>query len=200
MNDKKDSYHKDNLHQTLLEAATQLLEEKGSSEFSLRELARVAGVSHTAPYRHFKDKSALLRGIAQQGFDELHDAMQAARQSHEDVEQQLVEAGVSYVLQTVSYPERTRLMFSGMLEIDPDDDVFIQSCCSAYDVLRLIIQTGIDQSIFKGDLDSITLAAWSSVHGMSMLNTMGVNLDIKNEDDLKQRARLLAKQVINGFK
>ena len=200
MEDKKDSYHKDNLRRTLLDAATQLLEEKGSSEFSLREVARAAGVSHTAPYRHFKDKAALLRGIAQQGFVALHEAMQDAQQSDSNVEQQLIAAGANYISEATLSPERAKLMFSGMLDIDPNDKEFSESCCAAYNDLRRIIQTGIEQNVFKGDIDNITLAAWSSVHGMAMLHTAGVDLGVSTDAELTQRARSLAKQVINGFK
>ena len=199
MKTKNDRYHKGNLRRTLLDAATQLLEEKGSSEFSLREVARVAGVSHTAPYRHFKDKAALARGIAQQGFDDLHATIQAAQESGDDIEQQLITAGVNYVIEVVNSPERARLMFSG-LEIDPDDQAYIESCCAAYNDLRSIILAGIEQKIFNGDLDSITLAAWSAVHGMAMLYSSGVELGVSSIEELKERARVLTHQVINGFK
>jgi len=193
-------YHKDNLRQTLLDAATQLLQEKGSIDFSLREVARVAKVSHTAPYRHFKDKAELLRGIAQQGFDSLHQAMLRAQETGVDTEHQLVEAGVAYILEAVSSPERAKLMFSGLLDMQEADQRYLDCCCAAYNELKRIIQHGLDEDVFKGELDSITLAAWSSVHGMAMLLTAGVDLGIKNNNELIAQARILTKQVIGGFK
>ena len=193
-------YHKDNLRQTLLVAATHLLQKKGSIDFSLREVARVAKVSHTAPYRHFKDKSELLRGIAQQGFESLYQAMLRVQETYPDTEQQLIEAGIAYIRETVSSPERSKLMFSGLLDTDAADQAYLDSCCAAHKELKNIIQRGLDDGAFKGNLDSIVLAAWSSVHGMAMLLTAGVDMGINNENELTLQARVLAKQIIGGFK
>ncbi len=200
MNAENKKYHKDNLRRTLLDAATQLLQKKGSVDFSLREVARVAKVSHTAPYRHFSDKAELLRGIAQQGFDSLHQAMLRAQQTGLNTEQQLIEAGVAYVQEAVASPERSKLMFSGLLDTDGADQAYLDSCCAAYDELRRIIQRGLDDGVFKGNLDTITLTAWSSVHGMAMLLTAGVDLGIKDNNELIAQAKQLTRQVINGFK
>ena len=57
-------YHHGDLHQEILCAACELIEENNIASLSLREIAKKVGVSHTAPYRHFKDKESLLAGIA----------------------------------------------------------------------------------------------------------------------------------------
>src|SRR5271170_6310825 len=67
----KRPYHHANLKQSLLDAAVDLLAEVGSQGFTLREVARRAGVSHNAPYRHFKDKDDLVAAVAAEGFDRL---------------------------------------------------------------------------------------------------------------------------------
>ena len=64
-------YHHGDLHEQILCAACELLEENNISSLSLRAVAKKVGVSHTAPYRHFKDKESLLAGIAALGYDEL---------------------------------------------------------------------------------------------------------------------------------
>jgi len=74
----KRPYHRVNLKQSLLDAALGLLAEEGPQAFTLREVARRAGVSHNAPYRHFKDKDDLLAEVAAQGFDRLTAAMRKA--------------------------------------------------------------------------------------------------------------------------
>src|ERR1700734_1475486 len=71
----KRPYHHGNLKQNLLDAAVGLIGEVGPQAFTLREVARRAGVSHNAPYRHFADKDDLLAEVAAQGFDELDKAM-----------------------------------------------------------------------------------------------------------------------------
>lgn len=63
------SYHHGNLKEALLEAARKLIEEHGAFGFSLTEAARLAGVSPAAPYRHFRDRDALLAEVARNGFE-----------------------------------------------------------------------------------------------------------------------------------
>jgi AcrR family transcriptional regulator len=63
------SYHHGNLKEVLLEAARKLIEQYGPAGFSLTEAARLAGVSPAAPYRHFRDRDALLAEVARTGFD-----------------------------------------------------------------------------------------------------------------------------------
>ena len=68
-------YHHGNLRQALLDAAIRLIAEVGPAGFTLREVARRAGVSHNAPYRHFQDRDDLMAAVAAQGFRELTQAM-----------------------------------------------------------------------------------------------------------------------------
>jgi len=63
------SYHHGNLKEVLLEAARKLIEQYGPAGFSLTEAARLAGVSPAAPYRHFRDRDALLAELASNGFE-----------------------------------------------------------------------------------------------------------------------------------
>src|SRR6266702_3244482 len=68
-------YHHGNLREALLLAAIRLIGEVGPTAFTLREVARRAGVSHNAPYRHFRDRDDLMAAVAAQGFRELTQAM-----------------------------------------------------------------------------------------------------------------------------
>jgi AcrR family transcriptional regulator len=63
------SYHHGNLKEVLLDAARKLIEQYGPAGFSLTEAARLAGVSPAAPYRHFRDREALLAEVARNGFE-----------------------------------------------------------------------------------------------------------------------------------
>jgi AcrR family transcriptional regulator len=71
-------YHHGNLRETLVEAARRLIAERGPAGFTLSDAAKLAGVSPAAPYRHFKDRQALLREVARQGFDALGQRLGAA--------------------------------------------------------------------------------------------------------------------------
>ena len=111
-------YHHGDLRNALLKAAETLLVEKGAATLSLREVAKVAGVSHTAPYRHFKGKAELLQALAQSGFEQLKQALQVSTANAvRDPVQKMIEAGVAYVRQVVRNPEVTRLMFGSMVTV-----------------------------------------------------------------------------------
>ena len=71
-------YHHGNLKEALLAAAVEAIAESGPRGFTLREAARRAGVSHNAPYRHFRDRDDLLAAVAADGFDRLGEAMTRA--------------------------------------------------------------------------------------------------------------------------
>lgn len=71
-------YHHGNLREALIDAALNLIAEKGPAGFSFAEAARAAGVSAAAPYRHFRDKDALMADVAQRGFEALQERLESA--------------------------------------------------------------------------------------------------------------------------
>ena len=71
-------YHRVNLKQSLLDSAVALIGDVGPQAFTLREVARRAGVSHNAPYRHFRDRDDLLANIALRGFEQFAVALAQA--------------------------------------------------------------------------------------------------------------------------
>ncbi len=75
---RRRGYHHGNLREVLIEAARQLIEKRGPEGFTLTEAARLAGVSVAAPYRHFKDREALLAAVAHTGFDRFADQLEEA--------------------------------------------------------------------------------------------------------------------------
>ncbi len=76
--DGRDSYHHGNLREALVAAALTLIAERGLSGFAFAELARAAGVSAAAPYRHFRDRNAVIIEVARRGFEQLRDRLEAA--------------------------------------------------------------------------------------------------------------------------
>ena len=137
------SYHHGDLRNALIGAAGQVLTAKGSAGLSLREVAKVAGVSHAAPYRHFRDKAALLRTLAQGGFERLAAAIATVAGSKpHNPEQKLIEAGVVYVRLAVQNPAITQLMFGGTL-VPQHDNACLKAAATAYEFLLGIIQEGV---------------------------------------------------------
>jgi AcrR family transcriptional regulator len=170
-------YHHGDLHQEILCAACQLIEENSIASLSLREIAKKVGVSHTAPYRHFKDKESLLAGIAGVGFNQL--ALQLAKaveSNRDDPAAQLKEAGHGYVQLALSSPQCTQLMFGGMLPCDDTYPELRSSGDAAFDGLKTVIEEGQLSGVFKqGEVETLALAAWSAIHGLALL-LIGGNL------------------------
>jgi AcrR family transcriptional regulator len=71
-------YHHGNLREALVEAALDLIAEKGPAGFTFAEASRHAGVSPAAPYRHFRDRDALMAEVARRGFERFAEALAAA--------------------------------------------------------------------------------------------------------------------------
>ena len=74
----KRGYHHGNLREALVQAALSLIGERGSEGVTLAEAARMAGVSAAAPYRHFKDREALMAAVAAEGYAKFADALETA--------------------------------------------------------------------------------------------------------------------------
>src|SRR5258708_37999738 len=90
-------YHHGNLREALLQSAIRLIGEVCPTAFTLRGVARQAGVSHNAPYRHFQDKGALLAAVATQGYGELMSVMLEAARKECNVLDRVKHAGLAYV-------------------------------------------------------------------------------------------------------
>src|SRR6266545_3486632 len=98
-------YHHGDLRRALIETALTLVNQEGTWNFTLRELARRAGVSHAAPYNHFADKAALLADVAARGFEALRKRTEAAARRHpRSPRQQLIATAVAYVRFGVDRP------------------------------------------------------------------------------------------------
>src|SRR5579863_6646587 len=104
-------YHHGNLREALLQGAVRVIAEVGPAAFTLREVARRAGVSHNAPYRHFRDKDALLAAVATEGYRELTRAMREAANLKSDPLEKLKQSGLAYVAFALRRPEHFTAMF-----------------------------------------------------------------------------------------
>jgi AcrR family transcriptional regulator len=106
-------YHHGSLRDVLLSEARQLLTTEGPQAVTLRGLAKRAGVSHSAPLRHFPDRDALLDAIAAEGFDELVSALSAVGE-HTDLRARLSEYAHAHVRFALENGPLMELMFSGI--------------------------------------------------------------------------------------
>ncbi len=173
---RADSYQHGDLRPALIQAGLKLLTEGGVAGLSLRAAAQLAGVSHAAPYRHFRDKDALVQAIAEEGFHLLTRRMRLEIDGcgSTDVLARLRASAVGYVSFALEHPGYFRTIFGRGGGDDCDVSTASASLRAAgdeaYHVLRDLVAEGIALSrIRKGDPDQLALAAWSLVHGLSML-------------------------------
>ncbi len=162
---KRDGYHHGDLRSALIALALETIEQSGPEEIALRTLARRAGVSGMAPYRHFADKASLLEAVARQGFADLRDSLRAVE--HPDPKKALIAFGVVYVRFARSRPGLFRLMFGGapptpttQLAETPDTVFGLLTGCIA-------------QLVPPARRQITLLACWSIVHGLACLVVSG---------------------------
>jgi AcrR family transcriptional regulator len=187
------AYHHGDLKNALMDTALEQISRNGVRALSLRDVARRTGVSHTASYRHFSSKESLLAAIAEQGFRRLSAAMRAATLPHaNDPVAALQASGVAYVEFGVSYPEHLSVMFSVQIAHE-DYPGLAETSKEAYALLTSIVHDGLQAGGLRGtDERTITLAAWSIVHGLSQLITGG---QLQAKDMLPVATRELALAV-----
>ncbi|MCW8086812.1 TetR/AcrR family transcriptional regulator [Sabulicella glaciei] len=157
-------YHHGDLRAALLDAADSLLDAGGDGAVSLREAARIAGVSPTAAYRHFADKEALLAALAARHFAQFGAALGAAG---------LDAQGIAYVRFALARPGRFRLMFGPLLSRAKAHPELLAASQAAFDALTRI----------AGGREA-AIRAWALVHGLSHLLLDGALADDVSPEDL----------------
>jgi AcrR family transcriptional regulator len=170
-------YHHGDLRRALIDAALALVTEKQDWTFSLREVARRAGVSHSAPYNHFDDKQDLLVAVAEAGFERLRERMTAAIAGVAAADKALLACGRAYVESALENPALYRLMFGPALAKSKGGRPAAarEAGNEAKAVLLDIIVRGARAGAFAVapddavDLGKAVLFAWSVVHGLAML-------------------------------
>jgi AcrR family transcriptional regulator len=168
-------YHHGNLKNVLIDAAISQIATHGARDLSLRELARSIGVSHASTYRHFPNKESVLATIAEQGFEELTRAMEAAARPHAGDPLEMLQAtGVAYVDFGVSYPHHLQIMFGDAITRHEDYPTLVEASKKAYEVLVSVVREGQQAGrISARDERLVALTAWAQVHGLAMLIASG---------------------------
>jgi AcrR family transcriptional regulator len=170
---KKKPYHHSNLREVLLASAVQLIAEAGPSGFTLREVARRAGVSHNAPYRHFQDRDALLAAVAAQGYLELNNAMIEAADQASDPLNRLKRAGLAYVAFALRRAEHFTVMFETDLSKESYPEAEAASGLAFSTLVGLVEGAQSSRQMMAGDSLQLAFLAWSMVHGIAKLAITG---------------------------
>ena len=155
-------YHHGDLRAALLAVGEAELTEKGVEGFSLRSVAKRAGVSHAAPAHHFGDTNGLLTALAAEGFRRFQDTLDAREVGATDARDKAVRAGLGYLDFALKRPALFRLIFSSERP-DFASAELIEAARRAYDHL-----VGLVTTLGGGEAD--VLALWATSHGIADLS------------------------------
>ena len=164
-------YHHGDLKNALRAAASALIAERGAEGVSLREISQAAGVSHTAAYRHYADRQALLAELAEEGFRQLTELnRQTIAANPGDPAAQLMACGRAYVRFGVQRPHVLQLMFGQAVpdwSAHPSLQVASEELAQT---LAGVVAAGQSAGTLRAaPLGDVTLTAWSLVHGLTLL-------------------------------
>ncbi len=148
----------------LIAMARRLLERDGLAALTLRAAARDAGVSHMAPYRHFKDKDELLAAVAEEGFRELAEFMDRPAAASDDRRA----SGIAYVSFALDNPALYRLMSGAGLSSPERFPGLLAAGAGAFQHCLAASSAGAS-GFAGGETPAAAVAMWSIVHGLASL-------------------------------
>jgi AcrR family transcriptional regulator len=155
---QKSTYHHGDLAPALREAALTILEKKGLAALSLRSVAKRAGVSHAAPYRHYKNLEALLADVATIGFEELRAQLRHAAASPGQMGDRIARIGAAYVRFATQHGGLLRLMLGHKFS-KRSEFAALQGAADSI---------GEEIGAALGD-PALGLAVWGAAHGLATL-------------------------------
>ena len=165
----RSKYHHGELRSALVSLAVKEIARAGVEKLSLRSLARQAGVSPTAPFRHFPDKQTLLAGIAIEGFEELARRLTETSESNAGIEERFIELGATYVGFAQDFPVHYQLMFGAVLGDFSASKELQEASAASYAVLDTTLTEIKNNQQLDHDVATLGGLVWSTVHGMASL-------------------------------
>ncbi len=167
---KRETYHHGDLSNALVSAALEVIGK--DEQLTLREVSRRVGVNHRAVYRHFADLSALLAAVAEQGYRQLLEALEASLVplKRAPAEKRLEALAVAYVAFAVDHSAHYRIMFGKRLNEDGRFPVLEELVTRAFELLDAEILAGIESGRFVSrPRRELVFAFWSLAHGFASL-------------------------------
>jgi AcrR family transcriptional regulator len=199
---RTDRYHHGDLPNALRRAACDVIDERGLGNFSLREVARRAGVSHTAPAHHFGDMQGLLTSVATEGFAQLAAAMEQALVGLTDPFERMVALGTAYVEFARTHSAHLDVMFRVDITDDDDEQLALVGM-RAYGVLESTVRDLIETEDLDLDLDVACTMCWANVQGLVALSPKLDHVCEAHGRDLpddRELVRLFVDFTVNGMR
>ena len=172
---KRRGYHHGNLREALVAAALDLIAEKGPAGFTFAEAARSAGVSPAAPYRHFRDRDALMADVARRGFERFGaDLARAWNDGRPDPFEALENTGRAYLAFARTEPAYFTAMFEAQLPPDTDREL-ARAADQTFAVLRQASEALCARLPKQTRPPSlmVSLHVWALSHGIATLFARG---------------------------
>jgi AcrR family transcriptional regulator len=189
---KSRGYHHGNLRETLIRAALELIEKKGPAGFTFADAARWAGVSSAAPYRHFRDRDALMADVARRGFEEFTAALSKAwNDGKPDPVVAFENVGKAYLRFAKKEPAYYSAMFESGLPVESDEELR-QASDRAFAVLRHAAESVSAILPGRPPAGMVGLHAWALAHGVASLFARG--------DDARRKLPMAPEELLEaGF-
>ena len=168
-------YHHGDLPNALLDAIAEIVEEKDSADVSLREVARRAGVSHSAPAHHFGDKEGMLAAFCDRGYEILRSEMQEARDNAAagDALDRIGAVGAAYVRFAVGHRPYFEVMFHSGIDADAYEELHTCAKNALAVLLDVVADFVTERDLDDVDLRIVAVYFWSVAHGLASLVVEG---------------------------
>lgn len=213
----KKQYHHGDLRTQLLKTAARIVAKEGVDKVTMRTISQRIGVSRTAPYRHFPDKTAILSAVAEDGFKRLKDHLRATMEGENiDALEHLEKLSLAYVDFAVNNPAYYKLMFGKEITTQTPSAELQTAARVAFDELIAAIEACRSEGLIKCD-DSLSLAnvTWATVHGLSTLiidgqiqtadaipgmHTLLIHNEAETSNHVEQLVQMAIALLIKGMK
>jgi len=188
----RETYHHGNLPKTLINEGAKLLAEKGIDGFSMREVARRAGVAVAAPSHHFGNAKGLLTAIATEGFSKLATQLELAAATSSDPEDRVVAMCQTYVEMGVHDPGHTVIMFRLDL-LDDRDQRFREQSLHAFDLFGNALMRAAPQNADAAQISYAARTLWAAMHGL-------VALEMIKDQEAEELIRFAVRTLLAGIR
>ncbi|OOM11940.1 TetR/AcrR family transcriptional regulator [Clostridium saccharobutylicum] len=168
-----DKYHHGDLKESLIKMGLKLFNEEGAEKFSIRKVAAMCNVSHSAPYKHFKNKEELINAISEYVFYNFKNSLNEIVEKYKDnPDERIIQLGKKYVAFMVENPDYLKFAFltNSEYKIIIEENTLKSEECGTFKVFEncafeFLKSIDVKEEKYAQDI----IAMWSMVHGLATM-------------------------------